>query len=73
MFDVLKYKNYEGSAELDIARGVCRGKVLFIADLVTYEAALPNELQQAFEMAVDDYIETCEQVGKEPTQPFKAM
>jgi predicted HicB family RNase H-like nuclease len=71
--NLLKHKNYEGSAKLDVARGVCRGKVLFIADLVTYEAALPNELQQAFEMAVDDYIETCEQVGKEPTQPFKAM
>ena len=71
--NLLKYKKYEGSAELGIAQGVCRGKVLFIADLVTYEAALPNELQQAFEMAVDDYIVTCELVGKEITQPFKAM
>ncbi len=60
----LKYKSYEGSAELDLARGVIGGKVLFITDLVTYEAASPRELQQAFEMAVDDYIETCELVGK---------
>ena len=34
------------------------------ADLVTYEAASLRERQQAFEMAVDDYIETCELVGK---------
>jgi predicted HicB family RNase H-like nuclease len=47
-----------------MARGVFRGKVSFISDLVTYEAASSRELQQAFEMAVDDYIETCELVGK---------
>ncbi len=69
--DILKYKSYEGSAELDMVRGVCRGKVLFITDLVTYEAAFPKELQKEFEAAVNDYIETCELVGKEPSQPFK--
>ena len=69
--DILKYKNYEGTAELDMARGVCRGKVLFIADLVTYEASRPSELIKEFEAAVDDYLETCLQVGKEPSQPFK--
>jgi predicted HicB family RNase H-like nuclease len=36
--DILKYKDYEGSAELDMTRGVCRGKILFIDDLVTYLA-----------------------------------
>jgi hypothetical protein len=34
--DILKYKDYEGTAELDMSRGVCRGKILFINDLVTY-------------------------------------
>ena len=33
--DILKYKDYEGTAELDMSRGVCRGKILFINDLVT--------------------------------------
>jgi predicted HicB family RNase H-like nuclease len=62
----LKYKDYEGTAELDMARGVCRGKALFIDDLVTYEAAPPSNLQSEFEAAVDDYLETCAVVGKEP-------
>jgi predicted HicB family RNase H-like nuclease len=57
--DILKYKDYEGTAELDMARRVCRGKILFIDDLVTYEAASPAELQTEFEAAVDDYIDTC--------------
>lgn len=71
--DILKYKDYEGSAELDMARGVCRGKVLFIDDLVTYESASPTELQKEFEAAVDDYLETCLSLGKEPLRPFRGL
>jgi predicted HicB family RNase H-like nuclease len=71
--DILKYKDYEGTAELDMARGVCRGKILFINDLVTYEAALPSKLQKEFEAAVDDYIETCVAFGREPQKPLKGQ
>lgn len=69
--DILKYKDYEGTAELDMSRGVCRGKILFINDLVTYEAATPADLQTEFEVAVDDYLDTCKAVGKEPQRPFR--
>lgn len=71
--DILKYKDYEGTAELDMARGVCRGKILFIADLVTYEAAAPAKLQKEFEAAVDDYIDTCATLGREPQKPLKGQ
>lgn len=71
--DILKYKDYEGTAELDMSRGVCRGKVLFIDDLVTYEAAHPGELQREFEAAVDDYEVTCREVGKLPQRPFRGQ
>lgn len=71
--DILKYKNYEGTAELDMARGVCRGKILFINDLVTYESSLPTKLQEEFEAAVDDYIETCETLNREPQKPLKGQ
>lgn len=70
---VLKYNDYEGSAELDMTRGVCRGKILFIDDLVTYESASPAMLQKEFEAAVDDYLETCASLGKEPLRPFRGL
>lgn len=69
--DILKYKEYEGTAEVDMSRSVCRGKILFIDDLVTYEADSPRELQREFESAVDDYVATCEMLGKEPQRPFR--
>jgi predicted HicB family RNase H-like nuclease len=62
--EFLRYKEFEGSAELDMARNVCRGKILHIDDLVTYESKSVGGLQKQFEDAVDDYVETCEQVGK---------
>lgn len=71
--EILKYKDYEGSAELDMTRGVCRGKILFIDDLVTYEAANLADFQREFEAAVDDYLETCLSLGKEPLRPFRGQ
>ncbi len=71
--DLLQYNGYEGTAELDMTRCTCRGRVLFIHDLVTYEAKTPDQLQKEFEAAVDDYIETCKQVSKEPQRPFRGL
>jgi predicted HicB family RNase H-like nuclease len=71
--NILQYKNYEGSAELDMDRMKCRGKILFIEDLVTYEAESPSDLQAEFEAAVDDYIETCRQLKREPKKPLKGL
>ena len=71
--DILKYKGYEGTAELDVSRGVCRGKILFISDLVTYETKFPAKFQKEFERAVDDYLETCLALGREPVKPFKGL
>ena len=71
--DILNYKGYEGTVDIDMSRHVCRGKILFISDLVTYEAPSPAELQKEFESAVDDYIETCKILGREPQKPLKGQ
>jgi predicted HicB family RNase H-like nuclease len=71
--NILKYKGYEGTAELDMERMICRGKVLFIEDLVTYEADSPGNLQNEFEAAIDDYLETCAALGREPRRPLKGQ
>ncbi|MGZ5055193.1 MAG: type II toxin-antitoxin system HicB family antitoxin [Methylobacter sp.] len=71
--NILKYKDYEGTAEIDMDRQVCRGKILFINDLVTYEASSPKNLQAEFEAAVDDYIETCAELGRDAQKPLKGQ
>lgn len=62
----MDYKGYFGSVEVSMEDNVLHGKIECINDLVTYEAGGPAELRVAFEEAVDDYLETCEVLGKEP-------
>lgn len=69
--NTLTFNGFEGSAEIDVDRQVCRGKLLFIPDLVTYEADSPKDLRAAFEEAVADYLDTCKSLGREPHKPFR--
>ena len=66
----LKYKDYLGSVEFDGARMTLRGKLLFITDLVTFETVSVPEIQKEFEAAVDDYLQTCAALGREPHKTF---
>lgn len=64
MADMFKYKGYTGAVEINL-RGMClHGKILFINDLVMYEAESLSSLKLAFQDAVNDYIDTCEKLGK---------
>jgi predicted HicB family RNase H-like nuclease len=61
---ILKYKNYKGTSAFDAECGTFHGKILSIKDLETYEAESLETLQKEFEISVDDYIDTCYQIGK---------
>jgi predicted HicB family RNase H-like nuclease len=69
----LKYKGYIGSVEVDMEDGILYGKLLHIRDLINYEAETPAELKAAFEEAVDDYLQECEDQGVNPDVPFKGQ
>lgn len=71
MSNILKYKGYTGSIETSIEDGeiLLYGKILFIRDTILYEADRASELKAAFESAVDDYLETCVEVGKPADTP----
>jgi predicted HicB family RNase H-like nuclease len=62
---------YSGSIEISLEDHCLFGKILFITDLVTYEAETILALEAEFIAAVDDYLVTCKEIGKEPLRPFK--
>ena len=70
---ILKFNGYEGSAELDLDHGLCRGRILFIDDLVTYASSTVAGLQKEFEAAVEDYIATCKSLGRQPQRPLEGQ
>ncbi|MCK0107337.1 type II toxin-antitoxin system HicB family antitoxin [Marinobacter sp. S0848L] len=69
--NTIKYKGQIGSIEHDLDRGVLYGKLLFINDLVTYEAENLRSLEQEFRVSVDEYLADCASMGIEPNKPFK--
>ncbi|OQW91570.1 MAG: hypothetical protein BWK78_04235 [Thiotrichaceae bacterium IS1] len=68
---LLTYKEFLGSIEVSIEDNCLYGQLQYIADTISYEATSVAELQQAFEEAVDDYITTCQELGKPVQRPFQ--
>jgi len=71
MKDMLEYKGYYGSVHYSDEDRIFYGKIEFVRALVGYEGTDVRSLRKAFEEAVDDYILTCKQQGREPEKVFK--
>ncbi|OOQ58170.1 type II toxin-antitoxin system HicB family antitoxin [Mucilaginibacter pedocola] len=71
MSDILQYKNYYASVQFSAEDEVFHGKILGVSDLITFEGESVKELKAAFEEAVEDYLETCAEIGKEPEKAYK--
>lgn len=71
MKDMMNYKGYYGSVHYSDEDKVFHGKIEFIRSLVTYEGTDVKDLREAFEEAVDDYLNLCIEEGKNPETSFK--
>lgn len=71
MENVLQYKDFIGTVSFSEADKIFFGKIEGINDLVTFEGETVDELINAFHEAVEDYLELCKQVNKEPMKSFK--
>jgi len=71
MKDKLTYKEFIGSVQFQGEDEIFFGRIEGVSDLVTFEGDSVKALKQAFEEAVDDYLDLCESIGKEPYKSFK--
>lgn len=72
MSDLLEYKGYFGSVQFSSEDDALYGKLVGIDDLIHYRGGKSiRDLKKAFHEAVDDYLETCEGLGKEPNKMYK--
>ena len=46
-------------------------QVIGLQDVVTFEGRSIDDLRHEMEASVDDYLELCEEVGKEPERPYR--
>jgi predicted HicB family RNase H-like nuclease len=68
--EVMTYKGYQSKVELDEEAGVFHGEVINTRDVITFQGTSVEELKQAFEDSVDDYLEFCASRGEDPEKPF---
>lgn len=69
--NILEYKDFIGSVNYTDEEECFYGKIEGINDLITFEGASVKELKKAFKDAVEDYLELCKQLNKEPYRSVK--
>lgn len=70
MTNIMTYNGYSARIEYDDEDEIFFGKLAGIRDGVGFHAETVSELKNAFHDSVDDYIETCKKIGKEPQRSF---
>jgi len=69
----ITYKGYSARVEFDDEDGVFVGRLAGIKDVIGFHADSVDGLREAFREAVDDYVATCERVGKTPEKPYSGQ
>lgn len=69
--NILEYKEFIGSVNYTDEDECFYGRVEGINDLVTFEGSSVKELKKSFKAAVEDYIELCKELDKEPYKSVK--
>jgi predicted HicB family RNase H-like nuclease len=67
---MMTYKGYVGKVEFDDEADIFSGEVINLRDVITFQGTSTQELRQAFQDSVDDYLEFCAQRGEEAEKPF---
>lgn len=67
---IMEQGDYIARVEYDPEDDVLHGEVLNLRDVITFQGRTIDELRQAFEDSVRDYVAFCREHGKEPEKPF---
>ena len=73
MTNTMTYQGYSARIEYDDEDGIFVGRIAGIRDGVGFHADTVEGLREAFREAVDDYLETCDRIGKEPQKSYSGQ
>ena len=66
----MTYRDYVASIEYDNEDRIFVGHLAGIRDIVGFHGTSVDELESAFQEAVDHYLEICEHTGQKPQKPY---
>jgi len=64
--NIMTYKGYKARIEFDPRDDIFTGKIVGIADNITFHGETVKELRADFQAAVDHYTADCEVTGRRP-------
>lgn len=67
----MKYKGYTARIDFDDRDDIFVGRILGIDGIISFHADTVADLKREFEGAVDHYLASCQQLGKEPQKPVQ--
>lgn len=73
MSSAMSYKGYSARVEYDDEDGIFTGRIAGIRDGVGFHADTVEDLREAFRDAVEDYLDTCAKIGKEPQRAYSGQ
>jgi predicted HicB family RNase H-like nuclease len=68
---MIEYKGYTGIFEFDPSIDAFHGRIIGLQDVVTFQGRSLEELRREMAESVEDYLEFCAEVGKEPERPYR--
>ena len=66
----MEYKGYFAKVDFIDDDNTFHGEIINLRDVITFEGETVNELKQAFQDSVDDYLDFCKQRGEDPEKPY---
>lgn len=71
MNSMLEYKGYHASIEYDANDNIFVGEVFGITDSLNFHGTSIVELKEMFKQCIDNYLDLCKKIGKNPDKEFK--
>ena len=70
---MMNYKGFSARIEYSDDDDCFVGRVAGIQDVIGFHGQSVSKLRAAFKEAIDDYLETCERLGKQPNRPYSGQ
>jgi len=67
--NTMTYKGYKARMDFDTEDKIIVGRVMDIDDIITFHGVSIAEFEDAFQVAVDGYVEACSRIAQAPERP----
>lgn len=68
--DMMRYKDYRAIISYDEEDRIFFGEVFGISDSLNFHGRSIDELEKAFHDSVENYLELCKKIGKNPQKEY---